>query len=101
MIDSKVNDRINILAGDDRLTYKPSVDVTYGSAAKTYGSKVLAIILTGMGADGAEGAVCSSRLGLQSGLRAKIVVLFLACHRLLLKLVSLMIFSTSNSSGRC
>lgn len=56
MIDSKVHDRINILAGDDRLTYKPSVDVTYGSAAKTYGNKVLAIILTGMGADGAEGA---------------------------------------------
>lgn len=56
MIDSKVHDKINILPGDDRLTYKPSVDVTYGSAARTYGSRVLAIILTGMGADGADGA---------------------------------------------
>jgi len=56
MIDSKVHDKINILPGDDRLTYKPSVDVTYGSASRTYGSRVLAIILTGMGADGADGA---------------------------------------------
>jgi len=56
IIDSKVHDRINILPGDDRLTYKPSVDVTYGSAAKTWGNRVLAMILTGMGADGAEGA---------------------------------------------
>lgn len=56
MVDGKVHDKINILPGDDRLTYKPSVDVTYGSASKTYGSRVLAIILTGMGADGADGA---------------------------------------------
>lgn len=56
MIDPRSNDKLKILPGDERLTYKPSVDVTYASAAKSYGSKVLAIILTGMGADGCDGA---------------------------------------------
>jgi two-component system chemotaxis response regulator CheB len=37
-------------------TYKPSVDVTLGSAARLYGGSVLAVILTGMGADGKLGA---------------------------------------------
>ncbi|MBV0934007.1 protein-glutamate methylesterase/protein-glutamine glutaminase [Marinobacterium weihaiense] len=56
MIDPRQKDRVRILAGDERLTYKPSVDVSYASAAKTYGSKVLGVILTGMGADGCDGA---------------------------------------------
>ena len=47
--------RIRILPGDDRLNYKPSVDVTFGSTARTFPGKVLGIILTGMGADGKEG----------------------------------------------
>lgn len=47
--------RIRILPGDDRLNYKPSVDVTFGSAARTFPGKVLGIILTGMGSDGKEG----------------------------------------------
>ena len=47
---------VRILPGDERLNYKPSVDITFGSAAKTYGDKVLAVVLTGMGADGREGA---------------------------------------------
>jgi two-component system chemotaxis response regulator CheB len=36
-------------------TYKPSVDVTFESLAQVYTGNVLAIILTGMGADGREG----------------------------------------------
>lgn len=56
MIDPKQTDRVRILPGDERLTYKPSVDVTYASAAKTYSGKVLGVILTGMGADGCDGA---------------------------------------------
>jgi two-component system chemotaxis response regulator CheB len=63
IIDPKRIDRVRILPGDDRLTYKPSADVTYASAAKTYGSKVLGITLTGMGADGCDG----SRLLKQAG----------------------------------
>lgn len=37
-------------------TYKPSVDLGFSSAAKAFPGKVLSIILTGMGADGREGA---------------------------------------------
>ncbi|MCQ4263671.1 chemotaxis response regulator protein-glutamate methylesterase [Stutzerimonas stutzeri] len=54
---------VRILPGDDRLNYKPCVDVTFGSAAKSFQDKVLAVVLTGMGADGREGA----RLLKQSG----------------------------------
>ena len=54
---------VKILPGDERLNYRPCVDITFGSAAKSYGDKVLAVVLTGMGADGREGA----RLLKQSG----------------------------------
>ena len=47
---------VKILPGDERLNYKPCVDITFGSAAKSYGVKVLSVVLTGMGADGREGA---------------------------------------------
>lgn len=47
---------VRILPGDERLNYKPSVDITFGSAARTFQDKVLAVVLTGMGADGREGA---------------------------------------------
>jgi len=40
----------------ERISYKPSVDVTFASAAKAYQGDVLAIVLTGMGADGRDGA---------------------------------------------
>ena len=48
--------KVKVLPGDERLNYKPCVDITFGSAANAYGSSVLAIVLTGMGADGCEGA---------------------------------------------
>ena len=48
-----------------RITFKPSVDITFGTAAKVFNDKVLAIVLTGMGSDGREGA----RLLKQSGSR--------------------------------
>lgn len=54
MIDARGT--VRILPGDERLNYKPSVDVTFGSAARALQDKVLAIVLTGMGADGREGA---------------------------------------------
>ncbi len=38
------------------LTYKPSVDVTFSSIANIYPKDTLAVIMTGMGADGREGA---------------------------------------------
>lgn len=47
--------KISIIEGDERLTYKPSVDLTFGSAARIFPGKMLGIVLTGMGADGREG----------------------------------------------
>ena len=46
-----------------RITYKPSVDVTFASAAKTFGGDVLAVVLTGMGADGRDGARMLKQVG--------------------------------------
>ena len=40
----------------EKITFKPSVDISFGSAAKIYGGNVLGIILTGMGVDGRDGA---------------------------------------------
>ncbi|PMH41020.1 chemotaxis response regulator protein-glutamate methylesterase [Vibrio sp. 10N.286.49.B3] len=48
--------KLRIIDGGERMNYKPCVDVTFGSAAKVYQDKVLSMVLTGMGADGREGA---------------------------------------------
>ncbi|BFM49298.1 chemotaxis response regulator protein-glutamate methylesterase [Marinomonas sp. THO17] len=56
MIDSRNGGCVRILDGDERLNYKPSVDVTFGSASKCYPGKVLSVVMTGMGVDGREGA---------------------------------------------
>ena len=50
------NGKIKIHEGNEALNYKPSVDITFASLSKSYTNKVLAIILTGMGADGRDGA---------------------------------------------
>ena len=55
--------RVRILPGDDRLHYRPCVDVTFGSLARAFPGKTLGLIMTGMGADGKEGC----RLMKQSG----------------------------------
>ncbi len=55
MIDKRAGGIVRVLEGDERLNYKPCVDVTFGSAAKVYPGKVLGVILTGMGSDGKEG----------------------------------------------
>ncbi|KAF1057105.1 MAG: Chemotaxis response regulator protein-glutamate methylesterase of group 1 operon [Pseudomonas citronellolis] len=63
MIDARGT--VRILPGDERLNYKPCVDVTFGSASKAYSDKVLAVVLTGMGADGREGARMLKQSGSQ------------------------------------
>ncbi|MGL4613236.1 MAG: protein-glutamate methylesterase/protein-glutamine glutaminase [Shewanella sp.] len=50
------NGRIKVLTGNVEMNYKPSVDITFASASKHFGGDVLAVVLTGMGADGREGA---------------------------------------------
>ncbi|MGL5103563.1 MAG: protein-glutamate methylesterase/protein-glutamine glutaminase [Plesiomonas sp.] len=49
--------RIRILEGGERMNYKPCVDITFASCARQYKDKVLAVVLTGMGADGRDGAM--------------------------------------------
>lgn len=46
-----------------RITFKPSVDITFGSAAKVFQDKVLAIVLTGMGSDGRDGSRLLKQFG--------------------------------------
>ncbi|GAP76130.1 chemotaxis response regulator protein-glutamate methylesterase CheB [Pseudoalteromonas sp. SW0106-04] len=67
MFDGRAQQQTLKVFQDDnpRITYKPSVDVTFASSAKAFGGDVLAIVLTGMGADGREGA----RMLKQSGSR--------------------------------
>jgi two-component system, chemotaxis family, protein-glutamate methylesterase/glutaminase len=67
LVDGNENQaRLRVREDDSpRITFKPSVDITFGTAAKVFNDKVLAIVLTGMGSDGREGA----RLLKQSGSR--------------------------------
>lgn len=58
------NGRIQITDVPDQV-YKPSVDLTFNAAAEVYGDAVLAVVLTGMGADGAKGADVLKRYGAQ------------------------------------
>jgi len=48
--------RLNIKESDASMTYKPSVDLSFSSVAAVMPAETLAIVLTGMGADGREGA---------------------------------------------
>nr|MCR5085154.1 hypothetical protein [Succinivibrionaceae bacterium] len=50
-----VKNRVRIFNKTPDLVYSPCVDVTFASAAKIFGGKALAMILTGMGSDGCHG----------------------------------------------
>ena len=67
LVDGSENQARLRVRDDDspRITFKPSVDITFGTAAKVFHDKVLAVVLTGMGSDGREG----SRLLKQAGSR--------------------------------
>jgi len=54
---------VKIEESEPSLTYKPSVDITFRSVSRVYPDKTLAIILTGMGADGREGCRELKNLG--------------------------------------
>ena len=47
---------VRVQEADAGQTYRPSVDITFSSLASIYNKSVLAVVLTGMGADGLEGA---------------------------------------------
>lgn len=63
MLLSDTGRTVNIIEGSPRLQYKPSVDVTFGSAARSLKGQVLALVLTGMGHDGREGCKLLKREG--------------------------------------
>ncbi len=48
--------KVRIIDGDNRVNYRPCVDITFASASKYFPGKALGIILTGMGSDGRDGA---------------------------------------------
>lgn len=48
--------RIEVNDNNEGQLYKPSVDLLFSSAAQAFGSRTLAIVLTGMGEDGLIGA---------------------------------------------
>lgn len=56
MVDKRGTGTIHIRESDERINYRPSVDIAFGSAAKHYANKVLGVVLTGMGSDGRDGA---------------------------------------------
>ena len=53
---------VRILPGGEHL-YKPSVDQLFRSAAQVVGNRVQAVVLTGMGADGTQGAKALKNTG--------------------------------------
>jgi two-component system chemotaxis response regulator CheB len=57
--------KVRVIDGDDRMNYRPCVDLTFASAAKHFPKRSLAIILTGMGSDGCEGAKLMKQSGCQ------------------------------------
>ena len=61
---SETHCKIRIKEDDSpRITFKPSVDITFGSTAKVFQDKVLAVVLTGMGSDGRDGSRLLKQFG--------------------------------------
>lgn len=63
IVDKRNGGSIHILESDERVNYRPSVDIALAAAAKHFGRHTLGIILTGMGADGREGAKLLKQAG--------------------------------------
>jgi len=55
--------RIRIDKGPPENSCRPSVDVLFRTAAKVYGSQLLAVLMTGMGQDGLEGCKAVRKSG--------------------------------------
>ena len=55
--------RVHIEAGAPVRGFRPSIDVTFSSIARVYGSRGCGVLLTGMGADGAAGLLAIREAG--------------------------------------
>ncbi len=56
LLDGRAGSAVVRIGDDPGQTYKPSVDLTFTSIAKVHPRDTLAVVLTGMGSDGAQGA---------------------------------------------
>ncbi len=56
LVDKRLGGSVKVMDSQDRVTYKPSLDITFGSAANAFPGQVLGVVLTGMGSDGCRGA---------------------------------------------
>lgn len=58
LVESSIGNKatLKIVPSPAGINYKPCVDITFGSAAQAYRGRVLASVLTGMGADGRKGS---------------------------------------------
>lgn len=58
LVESSIGNKVTlkIVPSPAGINYKPCVDITFGSAAQVYRGRVLASVLTGMGADGRKGS---------------------------------------------
>ena len=58
LVESSIGNKatLKIVPSPAGINYKPCVDITFGSAAQAYRGRVLASVLTGMGADGRNGS---------------------------------------------
>jgi two-component system chemotaxis response regulator CheB len=54
---------VHVYQATEEQNYKPCIDVTFQSIARVFSTKTLAIILTGMGADGCEGCQALKKMG--------------------------------------
>ncbi|MDO6745942.1 protein-glutamate methylesterase/protein-glutamine glutaminase [Gilvimarinus sp. 1_MG-2023] len=64
MLDSR-GSKVKVMPDDVRINYKPSLDITFGSAANSLSDRVLGVVLTGMGSDGCKGAELLKQKGAQ------------------------------------
>lgn len=56
MSDNNGSISLSVKRSGEEHTYKPCIDVSFKSAAESVDGKILAVVLTGMGSDGMEGA---------------------------------------------
>ncbi len=96
VLEGGASTRIRIQDSPPGTIYKPSVDITFRSAVTALKGQVLAVVLTGMGADGREGTRALRELGAQVwaqdaassvvfGMPAAVIEAGLADHILALK----------------
>ena len=56
IIDKNDAKKVRVIDSKEAVNYKPCVDITFASVSNSYGKNTLAIVLTGMGQDGRDGA---------------------------------------------